>query len=119
MDYSAESPKPDQSPSDTPGLSPEAAAALGVVSPELAWLQLRGQVIRAIDDQEQEALQIAEAAEWPASMDAITVRMSKYPPAEALTLFQEANPMFDLEDIPQGNPLVALEAVLHMILNVQ
>src|SRR4051794_30079712 len=49
-------------------LDPEARAALGRVSPELAWLQLRLQMAGAIEEHPKESFHLAETANWEASL---------------------------------------------------
>ena len=117
MESSSQSQNQGQSPKSTrETLTPEAFKALGRVGPAQAWQQLEFRVLAA-EDRDAEAQQILDEAEYKGDLDDLGVLMSKFKPVEGINLFNRENPTFDLQSIPQANPLLVLQAVLKAVQN--
>lgn len=95
-------------------LEPLARQALGNVSPELAWEQIRTQVENAIENQEQESQQAAQKNGLPTDLTDLVENLGVINPARAINLFHYANPKFNLQQIAKQKPLDVLKAVLKM-----
>ncbi len=97
-------------------LDPETSQALGSVSPELAWLQLRDLVAGALLEQPEEAAELAQQMNLPGDLEDLLAMLGEMNPALGISQFHYKNPQFDLQQIPKQTPLSALRAVLSMVL---
>ena len=111
--------QPNQPPPPQPQrylLEPPVQLALGKVSPELAWLQLKTLVQQAIELNHDQSKALADKLNWPLSLEEMSECLGLMNPVRGLNELLYINPQFNLQSIPQGNPLKALEAVLRMYL---
>jgi hypothetical protein len=114
-----------QRPVRKSSLSDEAIIALGMVSPELAWLQLRDSFMGAILDS---PATVRELAEWEGlansqfgtqGLESLAASMKNpeyFPPVSTINHLLESNPNLSLRDIPHLPPLTVLKAILHMVM---
>ena len=97
-------------------LSPEAAEALGRVSPELAWLQIREAFQGAIQDYPEASESLAKYENLPESLESLGGSLGSFNPVKAINYLVESNPDLSLQDIPHLPPLTILRALLTTML---
>jgi hypothetical protein len=99
-------------------LEPDAVRALGKVSPELAWLQVRTLVQGAIEEYFQAAKELANRLNWSCQLEDLSEILGSVNPVRGVNelVYTHANQELNLEDIPSLPPLQVLEAVLKMCL---
>lgn len=104
-------------------LSPEAVKALGPVSPDLAWVQIRNQFAAALLDSPETARELAEreglaksrfSTEGLENLQEAMGNQEYFPPVSSINHLLESNPHLSLRDVDQLPPLVLLKAILRM-----
>ena len=103
--------KPDQ-------LEPEVQAALGKVSPELAWVQVEAMLMQCVEEYHQAAEELRLRYNLPYDLRDLQEVLSdwKLSPARAVNELHYSNPNLDLKSLPEQPPLKVLEAVLRMLM---
>lgn len=97
-------------------LSREAIAALGNVSPALAWEQIKALVQQAIQEYSRASLEAAQIENLPTDLETLAGSMESWKPVAAINYLVESNPAMSLREIPKLAPLRVLKAVLHMLM---
>ena len=99
-------------------LEPEAEAALGKVSPELAWLQVRTMVEQCREEYCGASLEVCERLTWSPELDLTDLSevLGNWNPVRALNHVVESNPELDYQELMSEPPLKVLEAVLKTLL---
>ncbi len=98
-------------------LSPEAISALGKVSVQLAWTQIRDKFQQDLLDHRETCEGLAKAAQLPTSLDALAESLESrkfFPPVSSINHLVESSPDLSLRDIPHLTPLTVMRAILHM-----
>ena len=95
-------------------LDPEARQALGNLSPELAWLQIKTAVSRAIEYQFPEADKARQEANFPVDLRNLMEVLEVTNPVRAINNLVYRNPRLNLQTVEKF-PLEALKAVLRML----
>jgi hypothetical protein len=104
-------------------LQPEAATALGHMSPEGIWQQLTDLVLKAVEEQWDEAEKLGrefglgEFCTNPKDLDQLYIRATELNPIFAINEFNYVNPEVRLDDprlFERIAPLQALRAVIRM-----
>lgn len=104
-------------------LQPEAAAALGTMSPDAAWLQITTLLSAAIEENWEEANKLGQelgiGGYWthPRDLDQLRVRAIELNPIFAINEFNYVNPEIRLDEsrLPgRISPLEALRMVIRM-----
>jgi hypothetical protein len=109
---------PDQDRQRRDQLEPDAQAALGNVSPELAWLQIEAMLAQCVVEYYQAAEELRLRMNLPVDLTNLQELASdwKLSPVRAVNEFHYANPSFNLKDVPAQEPLKVLEALLRMLM---
>jgi uncharacterized protein YfaS (alpha-2-macroglobulin family) len=105
-------PSPDQNFS----LDPEAKQALGSVSPELAWLQVRTLVSQAVEKDLRKAENLRQTANYPVDLTNLLEVLGAFNPVRGVNLLHESNPTLNLQDLMKQSPLAVLNAVLKTLM---
>jgi hypothetical protein len=96
-------------------LDPEAKEALGKVSPELAWLEVKAMVQQAIQYPFKEAEDMRLTANYPVDLRNLTEVLEVGSPTRAINQLHYASPNLNLQQIMKQPPLKILESVLKMM----
>jgi hypothetical protein len=109
-------PDRDRQPRDQ--LEPDAQAALGKVSPELAWVQIEAMLMQCVEVYYQAAEELRLRYNLPVDLRNLQELAGDWGlnPVRAVNEFHYSNPSFGLRDIPEQPPLKVLEAVLRMLM---
>jgi len=102
-----------QTPDPRSDLEAAAREALGNVSPQLAWLQIRTMFQHEMEEYRGAAESLAKYENLPESLESLAASMEGFLPIPAINYLAESNPDLDLTDIPHLQPLTILKAVLH------
>lgn len=97
-------------------LSPQALIALGKVSPELAWLQLRGKFQEDLQEYRGASEELAKREHLPESLESLGGSMQSFHPIPAINFLLESNPDLDLQNIDHLPPLTVVKAIMRMML---
>jgi hypothetical protein len=89
-------------------------AALGQVSPELAWEQLQTLVQQAIADEYEGSESLRLRFNLPVDLTNLTELLAIMNPVCGMNEFHYINPRIPLRNLMSVNPLRALEAVLRI-----
>jgi hypothetical protein len=98
-------------------LDPEAKQALGRVSPELAWLQVKTLVQEAIQQEYDQAEEMRLQANYPVDLTDLTEVLEVMNPVRGVNQVHYANESLNLQHLPQQPPLKVLQALLNMLMN--
>jgi hypothetical protein len=90
--------------------------ALGKLSPQLVWEQLRSQVAGAVEDQYQEAQELAAQENWPGTLRDLLEQLGNLEATAAVREFHNSNPEYPLQQVNHQPPLKALAGCLKMLL---
>lgn len=115
MDYSEMS-RPIGLPPRKFQLDPEARQALGRVSPELAWTQVRALVSHIREQYPEEAEQLRQKWEYPVDLSNLEEVLGAMNPVRGVNQLHEAAPNLDLQTLPKQQPLKVLEALFKMFM---
>jgi hypothetical protein len=100
-------------------LKPETVAALGRVSPELAWMQIRAEIMGDLQERPVAAKQWCQKYNLAGSLEKLELDMGIWDPVSSLNHLVESNPHLNLRDIPHLPMFTILKAVLEMLLHNQ
>lgn len=106
--------------SPTPGqpeLTSAAKIALGKITPELAWEQIKTLAQKAIEDQHKESLAAATEQNLPIDLRNLSEVLGVTSPNKGINEFQYANPGINLKNLPQQTPLKILKALIKMLVS--
>ena len=96
-------------------LETEARLALGKVSPELAWEQVRAQVAYVAEEQSAAGLALAEHEELPIDLPNLLEVMGLINPVRAINLLVYSRPDLELRNVPSQPALQVFKAVLNLM----
>ena len=96
-------------------LDPEARQALGRISPERAWLQVRTLVRQAIQEHYAEAEKMRLKANYPVDLTNLAEALEIGSPICGINHLHYANPDLKLTNIPKVPCLEVLQAVLNFL----
>lgn len=96
-------------------LETEARLALGKVSPELAWEQVRAQVAYVAEEQSQAGQDLAEHEGLPIDLPNLREVLGLFNPVRGINLLVYSNPDLDLRDLPKQPALQVFKAVLNLM----
>src|SRR5579872_3392782 len=91
-----------------------AESALGKVSPQLAWEQIKALVEQAIEVYPNESQKLVEKYSLPVDLSDLEENLEEISPIRAVNEFHYSNPDFNLKDVLKAEPLQALEALIKM-----
>lgn len=92
-----------------------AQLALGRVSPELAWEQVKAMVQHAIEEYAEQSQKAVEKYNLPVDLGGLSEILGVCSPIKGVSELHYANPNLNLRQIPKQPPLKVLEAVLKML----
>lgn len=98
-------------------LGPSARAALGKVSPELAWLWVNDMVYHAADQYQAEALALADKLNLDMDFASLDVVLAEMNPIQVINELHCTNPSLSLQNLIKQPPLKVSESVIQMALN--
>lgn len=96
-------------------LEPEAKLALGKVSPELAWLQVRAQMDSVAELYSQAGEELLDYEGLEIDLFNLQELLGLMNPVQAINLLVYSNPDLDLRDLPKQPALQVLKAVLNLL----
>jgi hypothetical protein len=96
-------------------LDPSAQAALGDVTPELAWLWVGDMVYHAADQYQPEAQALAEKLNLDMDFASLDVVLAEMNPVQGINELHYADPSLNLQNLIKQPPLKVLESVIQML----
>lgn len=96
-------------------LETQAKLALGKVSPELAWEQVRAQVAYVAEEQYRAGQALAEHEELPIDLPNLQEVLGLMNPVQGVNLLAYSNPDLDMRDLMHEPALQVFKAVLNLM----
>lgn len=98
-----------------PPLDPSAKSALGNLSPQAAWEQVKALVDQAWDQYQDEAQRVAENYNLPVDFPNLQEWLELMNPVKGVNELHYINPELSLENLPKQDPVKVFEAVVRIM----